>query len=201
MITIAILAFPARQFSRVANKAHSMGGSAIITERHLDLVHLTVKIPDDLITVGDLYSEVHAGIGRFNARPLLSNIRYKADPSCIVPRCDGNACRRLCGSDMWRCPAYYRRDPAPSGDCDCIELAAAGMGGVPVFVKPGGGGMGHVLHLNERYSSEAFDYCIPAGMKTWGGKREAFFFDNGRLVNGQIWPSAPNSPRYVTRWK
>lgn len=164
------------------------------------LVHVSYELPNDLEPVSRLFDDVHAIIrpdttARMAAHDALNNVRYYKDPECIIPRCTDAVCKPLCGGDQWSTPHYQYTRPwldgkasrVWTGDCDDIELQVAGLGsGRPLFIQPDGENQGHVMHLVEPRGVNAVDYCIPAGMPTWKGPRKCFFWENGRLIKGEI---------------
>ncbi len=125
----------------------------------------------------------------------LPRARYKADPRCVIARCDEAPCSRICGVDQWSTPYYHRavengRKSLWKEDCDGIELTASGLGaGKPLFVLPESGKLGHVMHCRDDAASgvsSAIDYCIPAGMRRWRGPRQAMVYVGGVRKEGVI---------------
>lgn len=201
-LSIAILGWPDAQLYRLREAAPY----ARIEQREQfgSLRHLVAFIPRTLEDTARLYTTVWK-IVRLDARSLressgyaMSKIRYKDDPECLRPRCNGVFCNTVCAKDMWTAPYYWKAISRNltdrtalhniEGDCDDIELLSAGMGelGSPLFVRPSGGKQGHVLHLNT--DGTARDYCVRRGMGRWRGRRPCFYVDGNAIVEGVISP-------------
>lgn len=143
------------------------------------------------------------------AREALSRGRYRKDPTCLIAVCDRPPCARVCGSDQWSTPQYQRLIARGTSewweDCDGFELMACGGGtGRPLFVLPERGKLGHVMHdlgAGGDPVSRAIDYCIPGGMRPWGGPRQVVCYEGGNRREGVINNSGQAPNVFYVQWR
>jgi hypothetical protein len=207
-IDILMLGVPRRGAEQLRRKAERVGSTSIIEEQSRDFYHLRFLAKKQMGAIARLYDaiwcEARAHWPRSGAARTLARARYVPDPSCIMPRCDRQVCKLLCGADIWRSAQYWDAHSGPvKVDCDDIELLLSGMNtdGVPLFVLPNGGNEGHVMHLAAPKSAVGIDHCIPAGMNRWRGPRECFYFDEGREVHGTITHRGNEPHIFHCEWK